>query len=133
MTLPHRLRRLALVPVALLALTACSGGIAADSPKDADVGEFCNAPTDPEFTASQAAAEFAKIGTPSDISDDARVGFEAYVDALDEEGDTPNSEVEEVTVSQNDEAEGTEFLEYRKTTCEAYFETNPPTAEPSAG
>ncbi|MBM7517868.1 hypothetical protein [Nocardioides nitrophenolicus] len=78
-----------------LSLTACGGG----APTDASTKDFCDAisgsASDSEFTKAYTdkdwgkiadlvhdqADELEKVGTPKDISDDAREGFEIQVDA----------------------------------------------------
>lgn len=80
---------------ALLAfsLTACGGS----PPDDASKGDFCDGvakafdqdfesdPTEDQFNDfKDDVADLGDIGTPENIPDDARDGFEAFVDAVDE-------------------------------------------------
>jgi len=72
-------------------LTACGGGdsgsgggSAGGSPTDAAQDEFCNTlqNTGSEAKPSDVAAQMKSIGTPSDINDSARHGFEVLVDKM---------------------------------------------------
>jgi len=75
--------------------TACGGDSAADAPKDASVEDFCAALNglDDDTDDSKVADhldDMKKVGTPSDIPDDARKGFEFLIDhatELDEKQD----------------------------------------------
>ncbi|MCW2814485.1 MAG: hypothetical protein JWN84_1940 [Nocardioides sp.] len=108
--------RAGVVAVALLGLAAC-GGIADDAPTDADATAFCEAYYDESATAEEVADELATIGTPSDISDEERNGFEVYVEGLQDEGDRPNVDVSEVQIPADDRADGTAFVEYASNLC----------------
>lgn len=67
-------------------LTACGGGPGSDAPDDASQEDFCNAfgeTPEGDATADQVheyADRLAEVGTPSDITGDAREGFEIFVD-----------------------------------------------------
>lgn len=88
--------------VACAALLAGCGGPGADAPADASVEDFCAAkswlvaegtdrffddglPSDDELVAlvHDWAAELARVGTPDNMSQDARAGFEKLVERLD--------------------------------------------------
>ena len=120
---------------ALLAfsLSACGGG-ASDAPTDASKDEFCGAWNDafePLATAEEEPSEkqfeefqdgmddLVDVGTPEGTPDDAREGFEIFVDAVKDasyddfkEGgdDLPN-------VSEDDSAKAEAFIEYAVGEC----------------
>ena len=76
-----RLLRLAAVGTALAALSACGGPEGAAAPKDATVEDFCNVIGDLDVSdPSGLVDDMAETGTPEDIPDDARAGFEVMVD-----------------------------------------------------
>jgi hypothetical protein len=112
-------------------LTACGGG----APDDASEGDFCDAfggvfeslfaaeadgPTEDQWEDFQdAVAELEDVGTPKDISDDERNGFEVFTEAVadadyddvkDESGDIPG-------VSDDDQADGEKFFAYGTEKC----------------
>ncbi|WP_447643996.1 hypothetical protein [Nocardioides zeae] len=105
-------------------LTACGGG----APTDASESEFCDAMQaagesileqsekdgDEEVDFGDAIDELEETGTPENIPDDAREGFESLIDAMkDLDGDT----VDEVS-DNNDELDGDdEFSDYYTETC----------------
>jgi hypothetical protein len=88
----HHLATRRLLPTAagalLLAatLTACGGGPGGDAPDNASNEDFCNAFNDAPGDGADADAvhdyadRLADVGTPSDITGDAREGFEIFVD-----------------------------------------------------
>lgn len=110
-----------------------------DSPDDASAEDFCeayNATSDLEADASAAekadeaheqANELLEVGTPEDIDDDSREGFEILVGAvaeISEEGveEFENAETEEafkeaIGASDADYEKVTAFLTYAQTTC----------------
>ncbi len=125
--------RAGLATAVLLTLAAC-GGIADDAPTDADQTEFCAAYYDETATAQDVADRLAEIGTPAGISESERNGFESYVDALADEGDTPYKDVETVKIPADDKADGTAFIDYAQDLCPPLLEpTSPvsPTTGPS--
>ena len=130
---PRPALRAGLAVAALLALSACSG-IADDAPTDAEPQAFCDA-YNQDTSASEAAAALAEVGTPEDVTGEERNGFELYVEGLDNEGDTPNIEVEIVEIPEDDEADGLAFVTYVQETCTSLV--GPPDAsevpEPSEG
>ncbi|HET9419890.1 MAG TPA: hypothetical protein VFO49_02050 [Nocardioides sp.] len=121
-------------------LTACGG-----APSDASTEDFCDAfnssadifaDIDPEADPADQAGdvtdgykEFAdkleEVGTPENISDDAREGFEIFVEEL---GDLNEDDVEKyledpsediAEVSEDDEKKVDEFTEYAAKECGA--------------
>lgn len=97
-----------------LSLTACGGG---GAPTDASAEEFCG--TGDELSglfddiaeddyegfvdaAGQAADKFEEVGTPEDISDEAREGFETLIEAL---GSLDAGEVEDSVTELTENAE----------------------------
>jgi len=69
--------------------TACGGDSAADAPKDASVEDFCAALNglDDDTDDSKVADhldDMKRVGTPADIPDDARKGFEFLIDKASE-------------------------------------------------
>jgi hypothetical protein len=96
-----RLMRFA-ATVACTALLAGCGGAGADAPRDASIDDFCatkewfvaegldrfrggDFPPSADALAELAqdwAREFARVGTPENMSADARVGFEKFLDRL---------------------------------------------------
>ncbi|WP_134766248.1 hypothetical protein [Nocardioides sp. 1609] len=106
---------------ALLALSAC-GGIAADAPTDASLEDFCTASAAIDRTAGEFAAGLAEAGTPADVSEQVRAGFEIYVDALDDKGDEAYDEARSsLAVPEDDVEDGDAFIAYMTETCERYF------------
>ncbi|WP_232678414.1 hypothetical protein [Nocardioides sp. R-C-SC26] len=101
-----------------LTLTAC-GGAGADAPTDASVEDFCSTFTTATGaeTPKDAADELAEVGTPEDIDDEAREGFEIMVDALDGAEDDASFDAVEGEVSEDDTAKVTAFVTYAGTTC----------------
>jgi hypothetical protein len=77
-----------------LSLTACGGDDASDAPDDASVKDFCEAFNDEGDLDEDASAEeqvdaakeqadkVIEVGTPEDMSDEEREGFEIFVDAI---------------------------------------------------
>ena len=81
--------------------TACGGdgGDAGGAPEDASVEEFCkpftDAQADEDAKVADVADELNHVGTPEDIPDDARKGFEFLIDNaedLDKNGDDLDDE-----------------------------------------
>jgi hypothetical protein len=119
-----------LAAAASLGLTACSG-MADDAPRDADPQAFCDAFYDRDLTAQKVASNLAEIGTPADVSDDEREGFELWVEGLDNEGDTPNTQIDRVEVPEGDRDVAEAFTEYVGTTCIAEAPSASPTPSQS--
>lgn len=130
-------RPAAAVGAALLALslTACGG-----APTDASEEDFCDAfgnvfepllsvsgdePTEEQWEEfKDATSEFEDVGTPDDISDDEREGFEIYVEAVadadyDDVKDSEDDEFPGVDEDDNDKVE--KFFSYATETCPDAF------------
>src|SRR5689334_8862996 len=83
-----RLRRAAATAagavLVLGATAACGSNDAGGSPTSTSTADFCN--TNKQFdqgtTPKEAAAKLKEVGTPSDMSDSERHGFEVLVDRL---------------------------------------------------
>lgn len=133
MTIKRYLGAASAAALLALSLTAC-GGDDVDAPDDASAEDFCAAVTSAPDTDSEDAgdqAEAAKklgekledTGTPDDISDDARKGFESYVKALkdiDEDDVKKLSEADADAVSDALDIDADEFAalsEYITKTC----------------
>lgn len=114
-----------LAAAASLGLAACSG-MADDAPRDADPQAFCDAFYDRDLTAEDVAANLVDIGTPDDVSDDERQGFELWVEGLDNEGDTPNVQIDQVEVPKSDRDVAEAFSDYVGATCLAEATTQSP-------
>ncbi len=99
-TTTRRLSALAAPALLALTLTACGGGGASGAPEDASKDDFCQAyqaepdlgdsldEASPEEQAKaikdaldKLADDFEEVGTPEDIPDDAREGFEVSLDS----------------------------------------------------
>ncbi|KAA1421965.1 hypothetical protein F0U44_06820 [Nocardioides humilatus] len=120
---------------ALLAfsLTACGGG----SPDDASKGDFCDDvteafnqdfasdPTEDEWNDFKDDVEaLADTGTPENISDDARDGFEAFVDAVDDldyDDVKDADEDEDFGLDDEDQENFEKFFAYVGTECAEEF------------
>ncbi len=121
-----RLTGVRAVAVALLAalpaLAACSGE---GAPTDASQEEFCSAYN--LLADASNGADFRRLaeqlratGTPADISEDGRAGFDVVVrvaGGLDE--DASLEELEDPNVSSQEVRQAREFLDYGATTCGA--------------
>lgn len=137
--------------LALVAGTAlgCGGGGGADAPDNASTEEFCGAfqdfytevsEVDPEDTAAQVKAlkdfgkELEELGTPEDIPDDAREGFEVTLEAI---AGIPDDATEEDIDSIEDEFSEEEnkqsdaFDDYLDETCGDEGPTDVPSEESS--
>jgi hypothetical protein len=136
----NRIKRpAAAVGAAVLAfsLTACGGG----APEDASKDEFCegfgnvfepliNLSADEEPTEDQweefqdATGEMEDIGTPEDISEDEREGFEVFIEAVGEADydDVKDAEDDEFPgVDKEDNDKVTAFFGYATETCPEAF------------
>ncbi|HWJ81748.1 MAG TPA: hypothetical protein VNS55_05880 [Nocardioides sp.] len=121
--------------VLAFSLTACGGGGGGSAPDDASKDDFCKAWNDAftplaslEGDANQdqldkfkdAVDNLADVGTPSDISDDQRKGFEVFVDAVDDISlDDFNSDSGDDIpgVSKDDQAKVQDFVQWAFTDC----------------
>lgn len=130
----------ALLAFSLAACGGDSGGSSGgDSPANASKDDFCSAlkdayqplagiedePTEDQWRSFQDSIDkLSGVGTPDDISDDARVGFDAFVKAV---GDTDYEEAKDYAgdtfpgVDKGDEDKVVEFLTYSETTCPDVF------------
>lgn len=119
----------ALLAASLLLVAGTAVGCGG-APTDASKEDFCEAYTD--TSALQEAGEGDKlgekiqdygkgledVGTPKDISDDERDGFEVYVDALkDVDDDATAEDLQEPDVSKDDEKKAEKFTEYAQKKC----------------
>ena len=118
-------------------LAACGGGPGADAPRDASIDDFCEAkgwmvaegmdrffesglPSDDELVDLVHAwgDELARTGTPDNMSEDARVGFERFVERV---GDLESGDVRDGSFNWQDEnwenVEETSFANYVTNTC----------------
>jgi len=106
--------------------TACGGG-SSDAPDDASTDDFCeafeSAPTDDKPSQDDVDEWVDKMkdaGTPDDIGDDERHGFEVLVDAIDD-ADVDDIEdttsFEDVVEDDDDRADVTKFFAYYGKTC----------------
>lgn len=122
-------RLLAAACLVLVAGTMSACGGAGGAPEDASKKDFCKAiegaPTDDKPSQDDVdewAEELKDTGTPDDISDDARNGFEVLVEAL-EDADVDelddNSSFEDVVKDKDDRKDVTKFFEYYGKTCAA--------------
>jgi len=108
-----------------LSLTACGGS---DAPEDASQENFCEAFNSQADVgaeedagaqvdaAKEVADQLEEVGTPDDISDDARDGFEQYLEALQ---DIDEDDVEKLADASEEEA--AEALDLDQDKFEAFF------------
>lgn len=130
MNLKRSLAAGATVVIAAFSLTACGGG-ASGAPEDASKDDFCNAYTDSSAMESgttdpkdmlkamqDGADKLEEVGTPEGIPDDAREGFETYVDEIKDldEDDLDNPE-DSNKVSDDDADKVMAFTKYAGETC----------------
>jgi hypothetical protein len=123
--------------VLALSLTACGGGAGSDAPTDASTDDFCGAyqgfaeamggsggediSEDAWNSVQDAIDEMAEVGTPEDISDEQRQGFEVFVNEISDlsydDVKDASAEDEIVEVSEEDDAAVDEFGSYAGETC----------------
>lgn len=120
--------------VVAAAAAGCSGsGGAGGAPTDASQDDFCTTFTSLDGTqsadstaaeqikaAKDAAAQLADTGTPQDMTDDERAGFEVFIDTVNGIDDgASQSELDNIdsTVSSADKARVDAFLTYTTKTC----------------
>ncbi len=114
--------------VLAVSLTACGGG----APTDASSEDFCNV-----FVGAQDAEtgadvrdfgeELEEVGTPDDISDEAREGFEVFVEAIaDVDEDADANDLADPDLSSDEEKKFEAFISYAGETCSDFFEDEPP-------
>jgi hypothetical protein len=113
-------------------LTACGGG----APTDASVDAFCEVVTDDSWAEGveegdyegivealqDHAGEIEEVGTPEDMSDDEREGWEIAVEAADDlDADAVQAAVEDgenpLEAAGDDKDKHDAYLEYRSETC----------------
>lgn len=115
------MRRIALVGASLALLggmtVACGG-----SPEDASEGDFCDAmakvqDTDDFEDTQDAIDELEDVGTPEDISDEGREGFEIMIDISgdSDSDDEANEKLEDL--DEDEQKAVSEFLKYESETC----------------
>lgn len=108
-------------------LTGCGGDDAADSPDDASTEEFCDAmegaPTSEEPSEDELddwAEELNDTGTPDDIGDDEREGFEKFVETLEDinpDDFDSDAGLEDVIEDEDDREKVTAFFAYYGQAC----------------
>lgn len=135
----HAVRRLAAAGLVAAALTACSddsGGGGSAAPDDASVEEFCETfnglferVLSEDVAGDQAAMvralrewarDIEEVGTPSDIPDDARHGFELFVEQaqeIDEDASLADLEKLGEDLSEADQADGDAFSDWAQDSC----------------
>lgn len=105
--------------VLLAGMTACGG----DSPDDASKDDFCDAmekvinEADDFDKTKDAVADLADVGTPDDMDDDARDGFELLVDAYDDADDEDELEKAEDDLDSDEEDQSDAFGKYYLDKC----------------
>lgn len=136
-------RRVAAIsaPVLLaLSLTACGGddgGGDSDAPESATNDEFCEAFLDVGNLETGAdikdfAANLEEVGTPEDVSEDERAGFEVFIDAAqDVDDDATLEDIEDPDVSEEDNANAEAFVTYATETCAGSLPDELPTDAPT--
>jgi hypothetical protein len=125
----RRLGAAAALALAATALTACGGP--SDAPEDASTDDFCTAVVEfpraeeGEDAPSQDAVDgyvdgLEETGTPEDMPDDARKGWEAWVDMMNEiDVDDSEEDLEKEVEELADDDDVKAFQEYVGTTCSA--------------
>ena len=113
--------------VVLLGTAACgssdsSSSASAAGPTDADKTSFCDTfkQLSNTTTPQEAAAAFQKVGTPSDITDDARQGYEVLVSHLSTMADDASSSdltAMQKSLSATDEKDVVAFVTYLTKEC----------------
>ena len=121
-------------PALLVAAVLASGSVAGcggvDAPKDASVDEFCAgyvsvfsdvAGESGAITAEQIkawGADLENTGTPQDVSEDERAGFEIVVEfAEDLDEDATGDDLQEPKVSADEQQQVDDFLTYTHEKC----------------
>lgn len=116
-----------LLVIGLVLVFTLGGG----SPKDATESDFCeawhgNSEFDPDDSSDEQAEklrdhgdELSDVGTPESISDEAREGFEIYVDALQDADadDIEEMESDEEFYDSDEQKKVEAFFEYAFETC----------------
>lgn len=119
--------------VAALA-TACGGGGGSSAPSDASKADFCKSyvsvldytnPMEQEQPTGKDIKEYAsnleETGTPEDMSDEEREGFEVFIEATDKlEDDTKMEDADDIAkVSEEDKGKVDKFDAYAQDNCKA--------------
>lgn len=109
--------------ILVVGTTAACGGSA---PTDASKEDFCEAygaigDLDQDSTGEDLqdyGKELEDVGTPDDMSDEERNGFEVYVDALkDADGDKKIEDIDEPDLSDDEEKDAEAFSDYASEKC----------------
>ncbi|MDT0202327.1 hypothetical protein [Nocardioides sp. AE5] len=120
-----RTKRLALTGASLVLLggmmTACGGGSGSDAPTNASKEDFCEAykavNEAEEFDDGRDAVDDLKdVGTPEDIPDDARNGFEVLIDAVSDLKDE-DDEIDDSDYTDEEQENVGAFLSWVSTYC----------------
>lgn len=105
---------------------ACGGSDAGSAPDNASKEDFCEAyvgfyELEDDATGKDLhdyADELEDTGTPDDMSDEEREGFEVYIDAInDVDEDEKVEDMDDPDVSKSDEEKGKAFSEYANEKC----------------
>ena len=112
-------------------VTACGGGGDVDAPTNASVDDYCTSfvsvftdiAGDPTaITGKQIkawGADLEETGTPKDMSDDERAGFEIFVKfAKDVDESATIDDIEDPKVSDDEQQQVDDYLAYSQTACE---------------
>lgn len=115
--------------LSMLGLAACGGGSTdVDAPTDASVEDFCGAYVS-LFTEGDVEAikgeditswgeELEQVGTPEELSEDERAGFEILVSfAGDVDADADLADIEDPDVSDDEQEQLDAFISYTATAC----------------
>lgn len=128
-TTMRRLGAAAGLAVAATALSACGGS--AEAPEDASTEDFCAAfidfpePEEGEATPTQETVDtyvdkLEETGTPEDMPDDARKGWEAWVDTMDGiDVDDSEEDLQKEIEELGDDKDVKAFQEYAGEACGA--------------
>jgi hypothetical protein len=141
------------VAAAVLLTGDDDGGDADEAPKSASVEEFCDgldefdevdddaSPEEQVDQAHEIADRLAEIGTPEDIPDDAREGFEIYLEAISEvdaediealdEVESEEELADALGISSEEQEKITAFLEYTFETCSEFSTPDVPSDVPT--
>ncbi len=119
-----------------LALSACGGG-GSGAPEDASTEEFCEAYLEIGTLEDGAdikayADNLGEVGTPEDIGEDERAGFEVFIEAAsDVEDDASLEDIEEPDVSEEENADAEAFIAYASEACVGSLPDDLPTEAPT--